>query len=115
MDSPSVFFSVEIAAAAVMAVLDAVLAVMFVWAYTRCQRLCFLLLCVATFIFALINIYAAAISYSALTHNTLLPAPTMQLVTSVYIFMNPVAAIISFIGTVLLLRFTLKLYATQKT
>jgi hypothetical protein len=106
---------VEIAAGLIMAVLDAILAITFIWTYTRCQRLCFLLLCAGALIFTLINVYAAAICYSALTHTTLLPTPSMHLVTSVYIIMNPVAAIVSFIGTILLLRFTLKLYATQKT
>src|SRR4029450_13238507 len=98
-----------------MAVLDAILAITFIWTYTRCQRLCFLLLCAGALIFTLINVYAAAICYSALTHPPVLSTPAMPLVTCSYLIMNPVAGIVSCIGTILLLRFTLKLYATQKT
>ena len=107
MDTDAVFFTFEIAAAALLGVLSAVLAVMYAYAYVRYRRLFFLLLCVASFIFALTSIYTISMCSLQLTHTSMFSRNAMHLMAWAYIVVSPVAGTISFVGAVLLLRFVL--------
>ena len=115
MDSQSIFLISELAAAALGAVLQVVLAIVFVFAYVRCQRWFFLILCLGAVGFVVINSYAALLVYSAFVRAPVFPAPIMRVLTTFYIGAFPVVEIMTFVGTILLVRFAVGLYTREKT
>ena len=113
MDPDSVFLVFEIAAALLLAILNAILVAMFIYAYVRSRQFCFVLLCAGSFVFGLSMFYTVAICYVALTHTQLIPQSLMRVAAWIYILVTPVAGVVSFIGSVLLLRFVLPLYKNK--
>jgi hypothetical protein len=115
VDSPSVFLLSEFVCAAFGVFLNVVMAAIFIYAYMRCCRLFFIVLCVGALALAFTDSYAALLIYRALVHADLFPVPITHFLDRVYILVVPVAGLISFVGTVLLVRFTLKLHRGEKT
>jgi hypothetical protein len=115
VDSPSIFLFCELAAAALGAALQLVLALVFIYGYVRCGRLFFLILCVGAVGFVVINSYAALLVYSALVRTPILPAPIMRGLTALYVAAFPVAEITTLVGMILLVRFAVRLYTREKT
>jgi hypothetical protein len=115
VESPSVFLLSEFVAAALGAFLDVAMAAIFIYAYTRCSRFFFIVLCVGALAFAFTSSYAALLTYSALVHADVFSVSVARFLVRVYILVVPVASLVSFVGTVLLVRFTLKLYRAEGT
>lgn len=115
VESPSVFLLSEFVAAAFGAFLNVVMAAIFIFAYIRCSRFFFIVLCVGALAFAFTNSYAALLTYSALVHADMFPVTVARFLVRVYILVVPVASLVSFVGTVLLVRFALKLCRAERT
>ena len=115
MPSPTVFLLSEFAAGAFGAVLNVAMAVVFVYAYTRARQSFFLILCLGALAFAVQNAYGATLVLAGLMHAQIFPPFVMRILTSMYVAITPVAALISFVGTILLVRFSLKLHRSQQT
>ena len=100
-------FTCQLADGLLAAAVDAVLAVMFAHAYRRSKRLFLLLFAVAAFAAALMHVYGSAQTYGTLTHTALFPRFMTHVIAWSSIVVIPVAGIISFTGSVLLVRFIL--------
>jgi hypothetical protein len=103
-----VFLSAELAASMLMGLLDIVLTALAMYAYARSRQSLFLLLAAGTLAFVLTNFYAAMLTYSALTRTTIFSPAVAHFVAIRYV--SPIAGIVLFAGTVLLIRFTLRLH-----
>ena len=108
------FLLSEFAAGAFGAVLNVAMAVVFVYAYTRARQSFFLILCLGALAFAVQNAYGATLVLAGLMHAQIFQPFVMRILTSMYAI-TPVAALISFVGTILLVRFSLKLHRSQQT
>jgi hypothetical protein len=93
-----------------MGVLDIMLTALAIYAYARCRRSLFLILAAGTLAFVFTNFYAATVTYSALTRTTMFSPAVARLLAACYVIFNPLAAVLLFVGTALLIRFTLGLY-----
>jgi hypothetical protein len=105
-----VFLSVELAASILMGVLDIVLTALAIYAYARCRQSLFLVLAAGTLAFVFTNFYAAMLTYSALTRTTIFSPAVAHFFATCYVIVSPIAGIVLFAGTVLLIRFTLGLH-----
>ena len=115
MPSPTVFLVSEFAAGALGVILDVALAGVFVYAYTRSRQAFFLILCAGSLAFALQNAYGATLVLSGLMHTQFFPSAVSEVLTWLYVAVTPLAGLISFVGTILLVRFTLKLHRSKQT
>jgi len=115
MESESVFLGSEFVAALLSVVLGLSLGGIFIYAYMRCRRFFFILLCIAALCSAFANSYAALLIYSALTHAAVFATPIGHFLTRAYVILGPAANLIGFVGTVLLVRFALRLHRGEKT
>jgi len=111
MSSDTVFLIVEASAALLLAALAVVTVAVFLYAYMRCRQLLFLVLCVGSIVSAFGGLYIAGICYQALTHVRLLPASVMYVIGWADVVVIPIGGVISFIGSVLLVRSFLRLYS----
>jgi hypothetical protein len=114
MNSDSLFYMCEIAAALFLGALDIVVGAMFIYAYVRCRRIFLLLLCAGSLVFGLSTLYTALVSYMALIHVNVLSPTVLHLLAWGYLLVMPGAGVVSFIGTVLLLRFILSLLQPRR-
>ena len=80
------------------------------YAFARCRQSLFLLLAAGTLAFVLTNFYAAMLTYSVLTHTTIFSPAVAHFVAIRCVIVSPIAGIVLFAGTVLLIRFTLGLH-----
>ena len=115
MPSPTVFLLSEFAAGAFGAILDVALAAVFVFAYSRSRQPFFLVLCVGALAFAMQNAYGVSLVLSDLMHVQIFPSSVMRVLTFIYVAINPLAGLISFVGTILLVRFSLQRHRSQPT
>ena len=115
MPSPTVFLLSEFAAGAFGVILDVVLAGVFVYAYTRSRQTFFLVLCVGSLAFAVQSAYGATLVLSGLMHAQFFSSSMSRVLTWLYVAITPLAGLISFVGTILLVRFSLKLHRSQQT
>ena len=106
-----VFFTCKIAIGLLLATLDAVLTVMFAHAYRRSRRLFFLLFAVSAFVSGLMNLYDCAQIYAALAHITIFPRLVLHVIAWTYVSVDPFVSIISFVGSILMIRFVLSQHA----
>ena len=115
MPSPTVFLLSEFAAGAFGVILDVVLAGVFVYAYTRSRQKFFLILCVGSVAFAVQSAYGATLVLSGLMHAQFFSSSMSRVLTWLYVAITPLAGLISFVGTIFLVGFSLKLHRSQQT
>jgi hypothetical protein len=115
MDFYRLMAAVEFAAASLCALLNVVIAVVFLRAYLRSRKSFFLLLVSGTLAWLYANLFAAAAELFAATHIRVFPASAARSLYALQAIAGTVGAIVSFIGMVLLVRFALLAFATQKT
>src|SRR5262245_30580463 len=107
MPSPTVFLLSEVAAGAFGVVLDLALAGIFIYAYTRSRQRLFLILCAGSLAFALQNAYGAILVLSDLVHAQFFSSSISGVLTWLYVIITPLAGLITFVGTIFLVRFSL--------
>jgi len=115
MPSPTVFLLSEFAAGVFGAILNVAIAGVSAYAYSRSRQWFFLALCVGSLAFALQNAYGATLVLSGLMHVEIFSRSVTGVLTWLYVAITPLAGLISFVGTILLVRFSLKLYKPQQT
>jgi hypothetical protein len=113
--SPTVFLLSEFAAGALGIILNIAIAGVSVYAYSRSRQWFFLALCVGSLAFALQNAYGATLVLSGLMHVQIFSASVSVVLTWLYVAVTPLAGLISFVGTIFLVRYSLKLYKPQQT
>ena len=115
MPSPTVFLLSEFAAGVFGVILNVVIAGVFVYAYTRSRQTFFLVLWLSSLAFAVQNAYGATLVLSGLMHAQFFSSSVARVLTSLYAAITPLAGLISFVGTIFLVRFSLKLHRSQQT
>jgi hypothetical protein len=107
--------AVDIAAAALMALLDVVMIVLFLYAYLRLRRGFFLVLAIGSVALAAANILTGSIYIYAATKLKVIPLTIVEATYVLQIMCGICGAILFFIGTVLLIRFVLLSYGAART
>jgi hypothetical protein len=107
--------AVDIAASALMALFDVVLVVLFLYAYLRLGRGFFLVLAIGSVALAAANILTGSIYIYAATKLKVIPLTIVETTYVLQIMCGICGAILSFIGTVLLIRFALLSYGAART
>jgi hypothetical protein len=113
--SPTVFLLSEFSAGAFGVVLNLAIAGVSVYGYARSRQWFFLILCVGSLAFALQNAYGATLVLSGLMHVQIFSSSVSSVFTWLYVAITPLAGLISFVGTIFLVRFSLKLCKLQQT
>jgi hypothetical protein len=111
----TLLLSSEIAAALLLALLDLALISVFLHAYTRCRRGSLLLLAAGTVGFVYMNLFSVVLLLYPLAQLKVFSAPMMRLLSAFYPGAAIAGGVAWFVGAFLLIRFTLSLYASQKT
>jgi hypothetical protein len=114
MPSDTVFLLSEFGAGAFGVILDLALTGIFIYAYSRSRQRFFLVLCVGSLAFALQNGYGATLVLSDLMHAQFFSSSMSRVLTWFYVIITPLAGLITFVGTVFLVRFSLKLHRSEK-
>jgi hypothetical protein len=106
--------AVDIAASALMALFDVVLLALFLRAYLRSRRGFFLVLAVGSLALAVANILTGSIYVYAATRLRVIPIAIVEATYVLQIMCVICGGILSFIGTVLLIRFALLSYGAVR-
>jgi len=115
MEFLKLLHSAEFAGAALLTLLDTVLVAVFIYAYWRSRKGLFLLLTVGNLTSLYMNAFAMVVAIYGATHVRLFSPPTIRVLTSLYMFVGASGGVLSFIGTVLLVRFALSRCGTAET
>lgn len=107
MDFITLLQSAAFACTALLALFDVALIAIFLYAYGRSRRVLFLLLAVANLAFLYMNALAMVIAIYDATHVRLVSPPIMRVLSSVYVFVGAFGGVLSFIGTIFLIRLAL--------
>ena len=115
VDFITLLHSAEFASAALLAFLNIALVAVLSYAYWRSRRGLFLLLLAGNLADLYMNAFAMVIAIYGATHLRLFSPPTMRVLSSFYMFVGATGGVLSFIGTILLVRLGLSRCDTVQT
>ena len=111
MDLQSSVHAFDLAISALLALLNATLCGVFVYAYRRLRKRFFLVLAIASGCFVYANLFPAYLSLRPPT-IAVFTAPFMRTLYIAYTIIGPTSSVLWFVGTILFLRAALKSWSS---